>query len=220
MTLPPKSEPLKSEGVNGQAAASAHSEPDAQRNLRVALQSEFPGKLTELPNHAWKEYGLTVGVKREIAREVFTRLRDGSKFLFNMLVSVTAVDWLDTREARYEVVYQLLSLTHNHRLCVKIQLSEESPEVDSVRPLWPAANFLEREVFDMYGIKFTGHGDLRRILMYDEFVGHPLRRDYPIRGKQPRVPLRIPELRNTSADMHREELVSLPVRQRYKTPDA
>lgn len=219
MTLPPKSETPISESGNGQTAANPHTEPDAQRNLRIALQTEFPGKITELPSLAWKEYGLTIGVKREVAREVFTQLRDGSKFLFNMLISVTAVDWLDTREARFEVVYQLLSLTYNHRLCVKIELSEESPEVGSVRPLWPAANFLEREVFDMYGIKFTGHGDLRRILMYDEFVGHPLRRDYPIRGKQPRVPLRIPELRNTSADMHREELVSLPVRQRYKTTD-
>ena len=129
-----------------------------------------------------------------------------------MLIDITAVDYLDSREPRFDVVYQLLSLTHHHRLCLKISADEAKPEVESIRSLWEGANFLEREVWDMYGITFRGHGDLRRILMYDEFVGHPLRKDYPLRAKQPRVQMRIPELRNTSPDMEREVLVSLPVR--------
>jgi len=123
---------------------------------------------------------------------------------------------MDVREPRFDVVYQLLSIEHLHRLTLKIQVGEDNPEVDSVLDLWPAANFIEREVWDMFGIKFKGHGDLRRILMYEEFVGHPLRKDYPKRAKQPRVPLRIPELRNPSADMNREQLVSLPVRSGLK----
>lgn len=189
-------------------------EPDVQKKLRTALQA-LGDKIIPLENHAW-EFGLTVGVRPENALEVFRRLKDEPEFQLNFLVDVTAVDFLDQRETRFEVVYHLLSLSHLHRLCVKIQVGEETPEVDSVVSLWPTANFLEREVFDMYGIRFRGHGDLRRILLYDEFVGHPLRKDYPLRGKQPRVPLRVPELRNTADDMRREELVALPVRQRMK----
>ena len=188
-------------------------EPEAQTQLRAALTAAFGEKLSQLPKHAW-EYGLTYGVKREDMAEVFKRLRDDTQLAFNMLIDVTAVDWMDKREPRFDVVYQLLSISKLHRLCIKIQVTEDQPEVDSVRGLWPAANFLEREVWDMFGVKFAGHGDLRRVLLYEEFVGHPLRKDYPLRGKQPRIPLRIPELRNTSDDMEREQLVALPVRQR------
>lgn len=183
-----------------------------QQQLAENLEQHFAAKLYRLPPHACKTYGLTYGVKPESVLEVFAVLRDEPRFLFNMLVDITCVDWLDRKEPRFEVVYRLLSLTHLHRLTIKVFLEEDIPEVESVRGLWPAANFLEREVWDMFGIVFKNHGDLRRILMYDEFVGHPLRKDYPIRGKQPRVPLRIPELRNTSIDMRREQLVGLPAR--------
>ena len=86
---------------------------------------------------------------------------------------------------------------------------ENDPVVDSMVELWPGADFMEREVWDMYGIKFKGHPDLRRILMYDEFVGHPLRKDYPVQAKQPRVPLLNPEVRNTAVDMKRAALVTI-----------
>lgn len=188
--------------------------PDQQIRLGQAIEAEFGDELSSLPSLAWKEFGLTFGMDRAGALQHFRQLRDGEKFLFNMLVDITCVDWLDQRKERFELVYQLLSLTLNHRVCIKIAVPENCPEVDSVRSLWPAANFLEREVWDMFGIKFAGHGDLRRILLYEEFVGHPLRKDYPLRGKQPRVELRVPELRNTSADMAREQLVSLPLRKR------
>ena len=183
---------------------------EVQHRLREEILSQFKGVVTELEPHRWVEYGLTFGVAPKDALGLFKTLKDDDRFRFNMLVDVTAVDWLDRREPRFEVVYQLMSLTHLTRVQIKIQIDEDNPEVDSLRPLYPAANFLEREVFDMYGIRFRGHGDLRRILMYDEFVGHPLRKDYPLRGKQPRVPLRIPELRNTSQDMYKDELVALP----------
>lgn len=185
--------------------------PEEQSSLEKALSSTFAGKLVKLVDGAW-EYGLTFGVARADAKEIFKKLKSEERFSFEMLIDVTAVDWLDRREPRFDVVYQLMSLTKKHRLTLKVQVNEDQPEVDSVVDLWKAADFLEREVWDMYGIKFAGHPDLRRVLMYEEFVGHPLRKDYPINGKQPRIPLRIPELRNTSQDMYKEQLVSLPTR--------
>ncbi len=187
-------------------------EPEVQKKLRVNIEQTFSTKVKPLTNHAWWEYGLSYEVTVAEALGVFKILKVDPLFSFNMLIDVTAVDWLDRREPRFDVIYQLLSLSHGHRLCIKIKVDEKNPEVDSLLSLWPAANFLEREVWDMYGINFKGHGDLRRILMYDEFEGHPLRKDYPILKKQPRVPLRIPELHNTAKDMRREQLVSLPTR--------
>ena len=192
--------------------------PEAQQKLRGAVQAEFGDALLEVKPHAWKEYGLSYQLDRSNMLEVFKTLRDGESFLFNMLVDVTAVDWLDNKEPRFEVIYHLLSITLHHRICIRVGAEEQDPEVDSIVSLWKAANFLEREVWDMYGISFKDHGDLRRILMYDEFVGHPLRKDYPVTKKQPRVEMRVPELRNTSADLKREQLVSLPVRQRVPSP--
>jgi len=183
--------------------------PAQQVSLETALVENLGGDISVLPPQAW-EFGLTIGVEREKALDVFSKLKSLDAFKFNMLIDVTATDFMDIKEPRFEVNYQLLSIEHNHRLAIKISVDEDEPWVNSIRPLWSAANFLEREVFDMYGIRFEGHGDLRRILMYDEFVGHPLRKDYPVRGKQPRVELRIPELRNTAEDMVRDPLVSLP----------
>lgn len=186
--------------------------PEVQLRLKRHLELELADKIGFVEPLRWDEYGLAIQIEREHMQSVFKELRDGAHFKFNMLVDLTAVDWLDSKTPRFEVVYQLLSLTFMHRLCVKVGVDEKKSETDSVRPLWDSAFFMEREVYDFYGITFVGHGDMRRILMYDEFVGYPLRKDYPVRGKQPRIPLRIPELRNTSADMNREQLVSLPVR--------
>lgn len=187
--------------------------PEVQKKLEKAISSVLKEKITKRDSHAWKQYGLTYEVTDVSSfHAVMQTLRDEQSLAFNMLIDVTCVDWMDAEEKRFEVVYQLLSLVHMHRLCIKVRLEESSPKVASVRDLWAAANFLEREVYDLFGVDFEGHGDLRRILMYDEFVGHPLRKDYPLRGKQPRVKLRVPELRNTSADLSREQLVSLPVR--------
>lgn len=185
------------------------SREEVQARLARDLEDGLSGQVFSLPNHAWSHYGLTIGVNPLDVKLVFQTLRDNQKFFFNMLIDITAVDWMDKRSPRFEVVYQLLSLTHMHRLCVKVSVEESKAEVDTVSDLWPAANFLEREVWDMFGIAFKGHPDLRRILLYDEFVGHPLRKDYPIQKKQPRIPLRYPETRNDSLDMSREPIVLL-----------
>jgi len=89
--------------------------------------------------------------------------------------------------ARFVVVYHLFSLPLRHRLRVEVPVEEDDAEVDSLTPLWAGADWLEREVWDMFGIRFRGHPNLKRILMYDEFVGHPLRKDYPVNKRQPLI---------------------------------
>jgi NADH-quinone oxidoreductase subunit C len=129
----------------------------------------------------------TIIVKRDSITDILKLLKED--FRFEMLMDVTAVDYLGQQDARFEVVYHLNSLGRNARLRVKVPV-KEGEEVESVTPLWPIANWLEREVWDMFGIRFKNHPDLRRILMYEEFEGHPLRKDYPIHKRQPRVRLR------------------------------
>jgi NADH-quinone oxidoreductase subunit C len=91
------------------------------------------------------------------------------------------------RGTRFAVVYHFFSTTHKHRLRLVVPVPQSAPEVETVSDLWPGANWLEREVWDMFGIGFRGHPDLRRILMYDEFEGHPLRKDYPVKKRQPLI---------------------------------
>jgi NADH-quinone oxidoreductase subunit C len=114
-------------------------------------------------------------------------LRDHPETRCEMLSDLTAVDYLG-RTPRFEVVYQLYSVALNHRLRVKVPVPEDDPTVPTVAGVWQSANWAEREVWDMFGIRFVGHPDLRRILMYPEFEGHPLRKDYPLQKRQPLVP--------------------------------
>ncbi len=89
--------------------------------------------------------------------------------------------------SRFAVVYHFFSMAHKHRLRLVVPVEEAVAEVDSLTGLWPGANWLEREVWDMFGIEFRGHPDLKRILMYEEFEGHPLRKDYPVKKRQPLI---------------------------------
>ncbi len=119
---------------------------------------------------------------------VCTFLKQDPELDYNFLMDLTAVDYLRMeKKPRFEVIYHFFSLSKKWRVRIKVGAEGENPEVDSLVPLWPGANWFEREVWDMFGIRFRGHPDLRRILMYDEFEGHPLRKDYPIRKRQPRV---------------------------------
>jgi NADH-quinone oxidoreductase subunit C len=131
-------------------------------------------------------------------REICLFLRDDPALAFDMLTDATAVDYLvypgRGEQPRFEVVYHLYSTGHRHRLRLKVLVPEDQPEVDSLCELWPIANWLEREIWDMYGIRFRGHPELRRILLYEEFVGHPLRKDYPKEKRQPLVRRPEPEI--------------------------
>jgi NADH-quinone oxidoreductase subunit C len=108
-------------------------------------------------------------------------LRDTPGLSFKFLVDVTALDHYP-EEPRFQTVYHLLSLETGARLRLKVRISGDDPRVDSAVPVWPAANAYEREVYDMFGIHFQGHPDLRRILMPEDWEGYPLRKDYPVEG--------------------------------------
>jgi NADH-quinone oxidoreductase subunit C len=127
--------------------------------------------------------------------DVLRVCRDDPQLAFDVLMDLTAVDYsrYPGREdgPRFEVVYHLYSLGWNHRLRVKVRVEEDAAVVPTAVPLWPIANWFEREVWDMFGIRFEGHPDPRRLLMYEEFVGHPLRKDYPINRRQPLIGPRI-----------------------------
>lgn len=114
-------------------------------------------------------------------------MRDLPNYGFALLMDLTAVDWLEIRKPRFDVVYHLYSVEHNHRLRVKVAV-EDGQHIASLAKLWPVADWFEREVWDLYGIKFDGHPNLKRILLYEEFKGHPLRKDYPYDKRQPLEP--------------------------------
>ncbi|MBN2560557.1 MAG: NADH-quinone oxidoreductase subunit C [Phycisphaerae bacterium] len=126
-----------------------------------------------------------IRVEPENLLDVMRFLRNHKRTKFAQLSDLTCVDYLDFPGAtdRYAVTYSLLSLKHNHRLWVKCFVNDPEPKVPSIVSLWAGADWMEREVFDMFGIVFEGHPDLRRILTWDGFEAHPLRKDYPLRGK-------------------------------------
>ncbi len=119
-------------------------------------------------------------------------LKDDPECSFEMLSDVTCVDWIE-EEPRFEIVYHLYSVSKKHRVRLKARVSIESPTLPTVTGVWRGADWFEREVYDMYGILFEGHPNLRRILLYPEFEGHPLRKDYPLNGEQPLTELRDPD---------------------------
>lgn len=124
----------------------------------------------------------TLVVKADRLIEVCTFLRDDQRFDF--LSDVSAVDHYPA-EPRFAVNYHLYSMEHNRRLRLKVRVAGADPSVPSATPVWPAANWHEREVWDLMGIKFSGHPDLRRIFMPDDYLGHPLRRDAPLVYEEP-----------------------------------
>ena len=133
----------------------------------------------------------TAVVSRAALPDLLRFCRDDEALGFDMLMDLTAVDYLKFpgREdgPRFDVVYHLYSVAHNHRVRLKVRVEQDAASVPTATGLWPIANWLEREVWDMFGIRFEGHPDLRRLLMYEEFVGHPLRKDYPIERRQPLI---------------------------------
>jgi NADH-quinone oxidoreductase subunit C len=100
---------------------------------------------------------------------------------YNAFEDVTAVDWFPS-EPRFQLSYHIVSHNYRERIRLRVMLGGDAPAVESITPLWPAANFYEREVFDLFGIAFEGHPNLKRILMPDDWQGHPLRKDYPVEG--------------------------------------
>ena len=141
------------------------------------LQEKFPGEIVEVGESAGQTF---VVVKREKILDILRFLHQSGDLLFDHLADLTAVDWLKKKTPRFEVVYNLYSIRHREYLRVKAQVPEEDPRIASVTPIWKVANWFEREVYDMFGIVFEGHPDLRRLLMPEDWEGFPLRKDYPL----------------------------------------
>jgi NADH-quinone oxidoreductase subunit C len=149
------------------------------------LKKKFSEKIKEVSVQFGDEILL---IERDSLLDIVQFLKD-EPYSYSMLLDLTCVDFKG-QEPRFEMVYHLFSISNGQRLRIKARLSEKDLQVDSLTSLWKNANWLEREVYDMFGVEFKGHPDLRRIFMYDGFEGHPLRKDFPLRKRQPRIPLR------------------------------
>ncbi len=156
-----------------------------EQKITEILQKRF----AEENLHIKRDLGMTVihfSKKDLIAVMTFLQSKPQD---FAMLLDLTCVDYMG-REPRFEMVYHLFSLSKNIRLRLKCGVDEADPAIDSLTGLWKNANWLEREVFDMFGIHFNGHPYMKRLFMYDGFKGYPLRKDYPLRKRQPKIPLK------------------------------
>ena len=161
-------EPERSEGT------------DVEHPSVTALEEEFGDAILHHELHAGDEH--VVFIDPERSTEILTWLRDAPEHRYNFLADVTAVDYGGGRPI--QVVYQLWSIPHKRALRVKAELPLKALEIDSVVPIWSTANWLEREVYDLFGVEFRGHPDLRRIMMPENYAeGHPLRKDFPLRGR-------------------------------------
>ena len=157
-------------------------------NVLAALKDAFasidfaPRSLIKKANAEYQQTCLVLAPDKLV--EVMTFLKTDERCKFSQLCDLTCVDYLDFPDAadRFGVMYSLLSIELGHRIWAKCFVNDPNPEVPSVTGVWRGANWLEREVWDLFGIKFSGHPDLRRIVTWEGFVAHPLRKDYPLRG--------------------------------------
>ncbi len=168
-----------------------------QSEISRRVRERFGDRLLQSGEHRGQHH---VTVRPQDLREVLIFLRDDPELDFNMLMDVGGVDYkgfasgedededgeplYGGRPWRFEVAYQMQSLQKGHRFRVKVGVKDDTVEVPSVWDLWRTANWMEREVFDMFGVRFSGHPNLRRILCHEDFVGHALRKDYPINRRQ------------------------------------
>ena len=148
-----------------------------------SIRSRFPEAFLSTTESAGQK---VAHVKREAIVAILRHLRDD--FACDMLTDLTAVDWLNMgKPERFAMVYQVYSLAKNEGFRVMCWLPEDDAEVDTACDLWKSANWAEREVYDMFGIRFRGHPDLKRILLPFDYTGHPLRKDYPLQGMGERM---------------------------------
>lgn len=146
------------------------------------IEERFPGQVLGMMTYAGQ---VGVMVKKERIRDICLFLRDEPEIKMDHLADLTAVDYSaypGDAGPRFEVVYNMISTVYRHRIRLKVRLPEEEPRIDSVSSVWNTANWHERETHDLMGIVFDGHPDLRRILLPDDWQGHPLRKEYPLKG--------------------------------------
>ena len=157
--------------------------PLAKDDLLAVLAARFPGASRD----AADRWDLTVIVDAAQLRDAVIFLRDDERLQMTMLLDIAGIDYLsypDHRRARFAVVYLFKSLVHGHRVKLKVEVEEEAPELPSIHDLFKIADWCERETWDQIGVVFRGHPNLKRLLNHHEFVGHPLRKDYPCQKRQ------------------------------------
>ena len=158
---------------------------DLKSLIPQKLKEKFPSVNFEVSDYIDE---LTIKFDKKLVVEVCKFLKTDSELEFNWCSDVTAIDWA-TRKNRFTVIYNIFSMKHNFRLRLKADVDESDGTIDSVSTVWKAANWQERETYDMYGIKFNNHPDLRRMYMPEEFEYHPLRKDFPLMGIPGSLPL-------------------------------
>jgi NADH-quinone oxidoreductase subunit C len=156
-----------------------------EKTILERLRREFPTGVKETSTSLGDEVAV---IDKGALLQIATFLRNGPGE-FRMLLDLTCADY-PGEEPRFEMVYHLFSLSRNQRLRIKARLDESDLRISSLTSLWKNADWLEREVYDLFGVHFEGHPDLRRLFMYDGFEGHPLRKDYPLRRRQPLIRLK------------------------------
>jgi NADH-quinone oxidoreductase subunit C len=152
--------------------------------LQIAkmIEEKFAGQVLAITTHAGQ---VSVSLKKEMIKDVCHYLRNEPSLRMDHLADLTAVDFSTypgDSGPRFEVVYNMISTVYRHRIRLKVRLPEDDPRIDTVSSVWHTANWHERETFDLMGIKFDGHPDLRRILLPEDWEGHPLRKEYPLKG--------------------------------------
>ena len=161
---------------------------EAEQQLVVQkVQAQYPDAILDISDARGE---LTITVRKDVIYELMTFLKNDSALAYNFLADVTAVDYSVMEDvlmkydySRFMVIYHLLSTETKERLRVKVPVHEKELSIPSMTSIWKVANWLERETYDMFGIDFEDHPDLRRILMPDDYEGYPLRKDYPLRGR-------------------------------------
>jgi len=151
------------------------------KDIAEKVKEKFPEQVVDVAEFRDQ---VSVIVKKDQIVTILKYLHDDPLLSLDHLQDLTAVDYLKKKDVRFEVVYNLYSMRYRHQIRIRAQVPENDPKIGSVVPIWAGANWHERECYDMFGIVFNGHPDLRRILMPEDWEGHPLRKDYPLQGPE------------------------------------
>lgn len=156
--------------------------PDISPEFKALVDNGFEAEIVAAKRFRDQDF---ITVKKDRIVEILTLMRDHPDCTYKMVSDILGVDLLGfEKEPRFEVIYSLYSLVTNRRIVIKAQVDEDDPTIDTASDVWLAAPWAEREIFDLYGISFNNHADLRRIMMPDDWVGHPLRKDFPLGGEE------------------------------------
>ncbi|HEX8948363.1 MAG TPA: NADH-quinone oxidoreductase subunit C [Dissulfurispiraceae bacterium] len=149
------------------------------KDIAERIKDRYPTEVKEIKEFRGQ---VSVIVNKGRIREMLKFLHDTPELYFDLLTDLCGVDYLGKKEPRFEVVYHLFSIKHRHMIRIRAEVPEDDCAIDSVAGIWAGADWHERECFDLMGVKFKGHPDLRRILLPEDWEGHPLRKDYPVKS--------------------------------------